>query len=91
MIRFAADTIQPEDFGSPNLAEVFRAIVHLKKSGEPVEPFTVWKRAEELGVKGLELTQLFKWVEGVGSAKSVGFYADQVKELRHVAGCGWSA
>lgn len=80
VIRFAADTIQPDDFGSANLAEVFRAIVHLKKSDEPVEPFSVWKKAEEFGVKGLELAHLLYWVEGVGSARSVNFYADQVKE-----------
>lgn len=80
VIRFAADTIQPDDFASANLADVFRAIVHLKKANEPVEPFSVWKKAEEFGVKGLDLAQLMQWVEGVGSARSVGFYADQVKE-----------
>jgi replicative DNA helicase len=80
VIRFAADTIKPDDFASANLAEVFRAIVHLKKQGQPVEPFSVWKQAEEYGVKGLTMAQLMQWVEGVGSARSVGFYADQVKE-----------
>lgn len=80
VIRFAAETLAPEDFGSANLELIFHTIVLLRKEGQPVEPFTVWKRSEELGLKGLDLPQLLHWVEGVGSARSVGFYADQVKE-----------
>ena len=79
-IRFAASTLEPDDFKSPKLAGVFRSIVHLVKSGDPVEPFTVFTRAQELGVRGLEVVELHKWLAGVGSAESISYYADQVRE-----------
>lgn len=79
-IRFAADVLAPDDFHSPTLSLVFRAMVLLKKEGDPVEPFSVWTRANELGAKGLDIAQLHYWTQMVGSAHSVGFYAKQVKE-----------
>jgi len=79
-IRFATSVIEPEDFRSTIHALAFRAIVHLKLAGEPVEPFTVYTKAQEFGVKGLNPVDPHKWMEGVGSGASIGFYADQVKE-----------
>lgn len=79
-IRFAATALEPADFYSPKLASLFQAMVHMRKSEEPVEPFTVYQRAIENGVKGLEIAELHRIMESVGSAASVSFYAEQVRE-----------
>ena len=79
-VPFAANHLTPDDFYSIKLAGVFRAIVDVKKLGNPVEPFSVWQAAISLGVKGLELTELHEWVGNVGSAVSVDYYAREVKE-----------
>ena len=79
-IRFAASNLEPEDFYSPKLAGLFQAMVHLRKSDQPVEPFSVYRRATEFGIKGLEVTELHRLLENVGSASSVSFYAEQVRE-----------
>lgn len=80
MIPLAADQLEPKDFASPRHETVFTAMIHLKKRGEPVEPFTVYAKATELGTKGLELAELYRWLESVGSAVSVQNYAREVKE-----------
>lgn len=79
-IRFAANTLEPSDFYSPRHEGIFRAIVALKKSELPVEPFSVFTKAEELGVKGLDIVELHRMVENVGASASISFYADQVRE-----------
>ncbi|MCX8455336.1 AAA family ATPase [Paenarthrobacter ureafaciens] len=79
-IRFAAGVLEPTDFKSKTHADIFRAIVRLRKSDEPIEPFSVWTKAQELGAKGIEVVDLHRMVEGVGSAEHISFYADQVKE-----------
>ncbi|MEV7606101.1 AAA family ATPase [Paenarthrobacter sp. NPDC089322] len=79
-IRFASGVLEPGDFQSKTHADVFRAIVQLRKADEPVEPFSVWTKAQELGAKGVQAVDLHRMVEGVGSAGSISFYADQVKE-----------
>jgi hypothetical protein len=87
-IRFASDTLTPEDFHDKRLAGAFRAIVHLVKADQPVEPMSVHAKAQAQGVRGLELAELFQMMENVGSASSIGFYADQVREAatrRHLS------
>lgn len=79
-IRFAATTLEPADFYSTKHAALFQAMVLLKKESKPVEPFSVYHRAVELGVKGLEAAELHHLIENVGSAASVSFYAEQVRE-----------
>lgn len=80
MIPLAANLLEPHDFANPRHAEVFKALVILKKLGEPVEPFTVFTKAIELGAKGLEIAHLYQWLESIGSAVSVQNYAREVKE-----------
>lgn len=79
-VPFAANHLTPEDFYSVKLAGVFHAIVEVKKSGNPVEPYSVWQKAQTLGVNGLEMADLHQWVANVGSAVSVDYYAREVKE-----------
>jgi replicative DNA helicase len=79
-VRFASAVLEPEDFRSKTHADVFRAVVQLAKAGEPVEPFSVWTKAEELGARGITVVDLHQMLEGVGSSASISFYADQVKE-----------
>lgn len=78
--RFASAILEPADFRSATLAHVFGAIVQLQKAGEPVEPFSVWTKAEELGARGVGVVDLHEMLQRVGSAESISFYADQVKE-----------
>lgn len=85
-VRFAATTLEPSDFASAKTAGAFHAIVSLTKAGDPIEPFTVAARAKEMGVRGLEITELFHMMENVGSSASIGFYADQVKDAAHRRG-----
>lgn len=80
MIPLAANLLEPNDFANPRHSEVFKALVILKKLGEPVEPFTVFTKSVELGAKGLEIAELYRWLESVGSAVSVQNYAREVKE-----------
>lgn len=87
-VRFASSILEPEDFRSKQHADLFRAIVELAKAGEPVEPFSVWTKAEELGARGINMVDLHTMLEQTGSSASISFYADQVKEAasrRHLA------
>lgn len=87
-VRFAASILVPDDFRSKTHADLFRAIVHLQKAGEPIEPYSVWAKAEELGTRGVTVVDLHRMLENTGSSSSISFYADQVKEAasrRHLA------
>jgi len=79
-IRFATGILEPDDFANPRHALAFHAMVQLRKANEPVEPFTVYTRAQELGAKGLNPVDPHQWMENVGSGASIGYSADQVKE-----------
>lgn len=79
-VRFASEELEPQEFRSASHAKVFQAIVNLHREGEPVETYTVHKRAEELGARGIDAVDLFRMVENVGSGASISFYAEQVKE-----------
>jgi len=79
-VRFAASILDPEDFWSHAHRDIFQAIVQLQKNGDPVEPFSVWTKAQENGSRGLSIADLHRMIEGTGSSASISFYADQVKE-----------
>lgn len=79
-VRFASSILDPSDFRSTTHAHLFRAIVQLQQAGEPVEPFSVWTKAEELGARGIGVVELHEMLQRVGSAESISYYADQVKE-----------
>lgn len=79
-VRFASSILEPEDFWSHAHRDIFQAILHLQKNGDPVEPFSVWTTAQENGARGLTMADLHKMIEGTGSSASISFYADQVKE-----------
>lgn len=80
MLPMAANLLTPEDFSHPAHAGVFRAMVTLKKTGEPVEPFTAHKLAVEQGTRGLNISELYEWISLVNSGASVMAYAKDVKE-----------
>lgn len=80
MLPMAANLLTPEDFSHPAHAGVFRAMVTLKKTGEPVEPFTAHKLAVEQGTRGLNISELYEWISLVNSGASVMSYAKDVKE-----------
>ena len=79
-VRFASSILEPSDFRSTTHAHLFHAIVQLEKAGEPVEPFSVWTKAEELGARGVGVVELHEMLQRVGSSESISYYADQVKE-----------
>jgi replicative DNA helicase len=79
-VRFASSILEPADFRSSTHAHLFHAIVQLQKAGEPVEPFSVWTKAEELGARGIGVVELHEMLQRVGSSESISYYADQVKE-----------
>jgi len=79
-VRFAASILEPEVFWSHVHRDIFKAIIQLQKAGDPVEPYSVWTKAQENGTRGLEVFDLHKMMEGTGSSASISFYADQVKE-----------
>lgn len=80
MLPMAANLLTPEDFSHPAHAGVFRAMVTLKKTGEPVEPFTAHRLAVEQGTRGLNISELYEWISLVNSGASVMAYAKDVKE-----------
>lgn len=79
-VRFATAILDPEDFWSHAHRDMFQAILQLQKAGDPVEPFSVWAKAQENGSRGLDMADLHRMIEGTGSSASISFYADQVKE-----------
>ena len=79
-IRAAAETLDPKDFASPHLEDIFRVMVRMAKEGAPIDPFTVEARAIADGVRGLKPTYLYTLMSGSSSAASAGYYADMVKD-----------
>lgn len=87
-IRFASATLDPSDFHDQRLATVFRAMVQLSKADQPVEPLSAHTKAQELGMRGLDLTEFYQWQESVGSSASINYYAEQVQQAasrRHLS------
>lgn len=80
MLPMVANLLTPEDFTHPAHAGAFRAMVTLKKTGEPVEPFTAHRLAVEQGTRGLHIAELYEWIGLVNSGASVMAYAKDVKE-----------
>lgn len=79
-IRFATDHVASKDFASIVLGNVFDLLVTMRADGNPIEPASVAARAAETGIRNVGFTELFKWMEGVGSAHTVDFYAKLVRE-----------
>lgn len=79
-LPFATKHLDPGDFASVRNEIVFRAMVVLRKAGDPVEPFTVYTKAVELGARGLNIADLHHMMEQVGSGSSVEHYAREVRE-----------
>lgn len=79
-IPFAIKALNPEDFAHPRNETIFRAILALHKNQEPVEPFTVYTKAVDLGARGIDITSLHQWVENTGSGQTVKHYAEEVRE-----------
>lgn len=81
-IRFAANIIVAEDFWYPVNAGMFDAILRLHADGEPVEPLSVFTKAQELGVRlptGFTVASIMQIFMDTLSAASVEYYAEQVK------------
>ena len=79
-LRFAAKHVTPNDFADPRLGSVFGLVAAMVTTGEPVEPGTVEARMAERGIRGISAVDLHRMVEGVGSAASAEFYAEQVRD-----------
>ena len=77
-IRFASPIIDHTDFADPRKGDLFRTIVTLESSGQPVDPFTVHTEAVKDGLKGISLVDLHGMVERTGSSASITYYAEQV-------------
>jgi hypothetical protein len=79
-IRLGAEILDHSDFYNPIHGDIFDAILHLRKDGEVIEPFSVWIRTQEMGTRGVDVGMLLNMVTAVGSSESIGFYAAQVLE-----------
>lgn len=79
-IRFAVDHVASTDFASVVLGNVFDVMVSMRAAGNPIEPASVAAGAAEAGIRNVGFSELFKWMEAVGSAHSVDFYAKLVRE-----------
>jgi len=79
-LPLATRLVEPSDFADHRHELIFEAMVLLAKEGSAVEPFTVHQRATQMGARGVELTDLYRWLELVGSASSVRHYAEEVRE-----------
>lgn len=80
MIPMTANLLTPEDFAHPHHAHMFRAMVALRKRGEPVEPFTAHRQAVTQGANGLSIVDVHNWVSMTNSGATVMTYAKEVKE-----------
>ncbi|SEE83413.1 replicative DNA helicase [Arthrobacter alpinus] len=92
-IRFAVDHVESTDFASMVLGNVFDVMVAMRAAGKPIEPASVTAGVAEAGIRGVGFTELFKWMEAVGSSHSVDFYAKLVREAsvrRSIARAGQS-
>lgn len=79
-IPFAHPEVSPEDFVDARMQIIYETILELHRNNEPVEPFIVYQRSVENGLKGINAAELHQWVEQVGSGYSVGHYAKIVRE-----------
>lgn len=79
-IPFAHPEVSPEDFVDARMQTIYETILELHRNNEPVEPFIVYQRSVENGLKGINAAELHQWVEQVGSGYSVGHYAKIVRE-----------
>ena len=79
-IRFAVDHVSESDFASKVLGDVFSVMVSMRAAGHPIEPASVSAGVAEQGIRNVGFPELFKWMEAVGSAETVDFYAKLVRE-----------
>ena len=92
-IRFAVDHVASADFASVMLGNVFDVMVAMRAAGKPIEPASVAAGTAEAGIRNIGFTELFRWMEGVGSSQTVDFYAKLVREAsvrRSIARAGQS-
>jgi hypothetical protein len=87
----ASNIITREDFHYPNRGGAFAAILQLAKDGEPVEPASVYAKAQAMDIRGLRIEQLYEWQQNTSSSATAKFYAEQVlaasirNRLMHIA------
>lgn len=79
-LRFATGIIDHQDFADPRKGDLFRTMLRLQSEGQPIEPFTVYTRAVQDGLKGVDMADLHHMVENVGASASISHYATQVQD-----------
>jgi replicative DNA helicase len=79
-VRFASGIVHAQDFQSHLLGEAFTVMLEMHPTSEPIEPGSVFLKLKARGIPNLDITDLFRWMEGTSSAHTVDFYAKQVRE-----------
>jgi len=79
VMPFAMAELQAHDFHDPELETIFNGVVRMRAAGEPVDTVTVSGRLQSWGVTRYKPADLWKMLESVPHAQSVGEYAKQVR------------
>lgn len=78
--QFADAELTGADFHDPNLETIWLGIGKMRASREPVDAITVGGKLTEWGVRGVTVADLWKLIDGVPHAHSVGEYAKTVRD-----------
>jgi AAA domain/DnaB-like helicase N terminal domain len=78
-VDVASRTVTPGDFGSPNLANTFDAIIRLHANGSAADAMTVEHQLRSMGLEWPECgVDFIRWQASVPSLAHVGHYAELV-------------
>lgn len=79
-VTLARGRAEVEDFIDPRYQHLYGAVLAEYSEAGTVNPITVHQRATAAGLRGVELTDLYRWQEAISSAAVAPTLADQVKD-----------
>jgi hypothetical protein len=80
VLMFAMQEITSSDFHDPELETIWKGLVRMRASGEPIDTLTVSANLLGWGVRKYGAADLWKFIDAVPHAHSVGVYAKQVRD-----------
>ena len=72
--------VTPEDFSDRRLGALYAALEGQYADGAGTDPFSVHARAKKSGMHGIELHELYRWMDLASPAVSATVYADEIRD-----------
>lgn len=80
VLRDVQAEVVPGDFEDGRLGAIYAGVLRMATEREPIDYLTVSERLAGWDVRGLGLTELAAWADGVPSASSAGYYARLIRD-----------